>query len=341
MSTISRASTIHKTPAWLVNLLLVTCNPMLVAGFWFRIRQFPNIAKPSSLHEKYLWRKIIDRNPRFTRLSDKILLKTWIARRFPEVRCARLLWSGQDIRCAPRQLLMSTGYLKANHASGTNFRLGQTPPDVPVLHKMTRKWLGTRWHRKHGEWGYRNVTPRLFIEEAIVPVFCEQPLLDLTVYVFGDQVSHIAAMTHHKTSDVAFGRFDAEGCRMALGEYPTRRMERLALGRDPGELKTLPEDFELPPQARQMVELSKRIAADCDHLRVDFLWNGKHFYLTEVTIYSQGGFLLYSDQDLLKRMAGMWELRSAWLFTKSQTGWRKYYAAWLDERMKQGCSAAH
>jgi len=276
----------------------------------------------------------MDRDPHFTMLSDKILLKSWIAQRFPEVRCAKLLWSGLDIRCAPEQLLRSTGFLKANHASGTNLHLDQTPPDLPVLHKMTQKWLSMRWHRKHGEWGYKNIIPRLFIEEGIEPIFGHQALLDLTVYVFGDQVSHIAAMTHHKTSDVAFGRFDAAGCRMALGEYPTKHMERLARGRDPGELKTLPDNFELPLQTREMVELAKRIAEGCDHLRVDFLWNGKHFYLTEITIYSQGGFLIYSDQDLLRRMSGMWDLRSSWLFRRSQTGWRKYYAAWLDERME-------
>jgi hypothetical protein len=118
-------------------------------------------------------------------------------------------------------------------------------------------------------------------------------------------------------------------------------LERLARGRNLGKLKTLPEDFEFPPQTREMVELAKRIAVGFDHLRVDFLWNGQHFYLTEITIYSQGGFLLYSDQDLLKTMASMWDMRSSWLFGKGQSGWRHYYVAWLDAREEEDSSGLH
>jgi hypothetical protein len=317
-----------------LNLVFAACNPALVGEYCYKIARFPNIANPSSLHEKYLWRKIVDRDPRFTMLSDKLLLKSWLAKRFPNVNFAKVIWVGRDVRSAPKEALCRPGYLKANHASGTNVRLTGDTPDLGRLHRQTQKWLSLRWHKKHGEWGYAGVNPCLFIEQAIEPHTDLDVLLDLTIYVFCDQVTHIAAMTNHKSDQTRFGRFDADGNRMALGTYPSQRMERLSRGPNQNRFATLPDDFQLPIETKEMIALAKHIAKGFDHLRIDFLWNGRLFYITEITIYSQGGFLLYSDQQLLGRMAEAWDLEASWLFTTNQKGWRKHYAEWLRARLR-------
>lgn len=298
-----------------------------------KTRSLPNVALPRSLHDKYLWRKILERDPRYTTFSDKILCKQYMAEHFPEVKSARLLWQGTDIKLAPAKLLANPGYLKANHASGYNYRLGDTSPDHQALQQLTRRWLRRKWYRIHGEWGYKNIRPRLLIEEDVSLTAPGQQLIDLTVYVFNEVVSHVAVMSDHKTDEARFGRFDALGNRLALCEYPNALMERLARGPDAGEPRELPCDFVLPEGFKDVLQLSRRIANGFDHLRVDFMWNGQSFYFSEITIYSQGGFLLYSDQDLLARMASCWNLRLSWLLTTPQTGWRGIYASWLAKQL--------
>ena len=294
------------------------------------------MALPHSLHEKYLWRKVLERDARYAIFSDKLLCKQYMAEHFPHVKCAKLLWQGTDIQLAPATLLEKPGYLKANHSSGYNRRLGESSPDLQALHKMTQGWLRRKWHRIHGEWGYKNVVPRLLIEEDVASKASGHQLIDLTVYVFDEVISHIAVMSDHKTDEARFGRFDVLGNRLALCEYPTELMERLARGPDAGEPRELPNDFVLPDGFDDMLQLSRKIANGFDHLRVDFMWNGQSFYFSEITIYSQGGFVLYSDQDLLARMANSWDLRLSWLLTTPQKGWRGLYASWLAKQLDIG-----
>ena len=319
--------------AKLLNTVFVLCNLRQVMIFWFKIRSIPDIAVPKTLHEKYMWRKIFERDPRYIVLSDKLLCKRYMEEHHPEVKTARVLWHGQDIRQAPAELLAGPGFLKANHASSFNLRLGLAEPDMTELHLETQKWLRRKWHRRRGEWGYKNVQPQLFIEEDVGCMAPEHQLLDLTIYVFGDYISHFAVMSDHKTKEVRFARFDGSGRRLERPDYPNPRMERLARGRKGRKPEELSADFCLPPDTDKILTLARRISGEFDHMRVDFMWNGEAFWFSEVTIYSQGGFVMYPDLELLQRMTDAWDLRRSWLMTAPQTGWRKYYAAWLARQL--------
>ena len=54
---------------------------------------------------------------------------------------ADVLWDGDDLSQAPEALLRSPGYLKANHGSGFNVRLGPRAASKQALVRMSRKWL--------------------------------------------------------------------------------------------------------------------------------------------------------------------------------------------------------
>jgi hypothetical protein len=56
----------------------------------------PNPAAPESYHELVLWRKILDRNPLFVTLTDKLAAKAHISSACPELALPRTLWSGRD-----------------------------------------------------------------------------------------------------------------------------------------------------------------------------------------------------------------------------------------------------
>jgi hypothetical protein len=303
-----------------VNLVFCACHPVLLVKFIVRKGYFPNVAVPRTLAEKYLWRKVVDRNPLFVIFSDKLLTKRHMAERFPDIACAQVLWSGDDIRQAPRELLVQRpGFLKANHTSGHNFRL-PVQIDLADLHAVTQRLLRKRRHRKHGEWAYRPVVPRLFIEEDLSG---DEGVTDFTVYVFGETVSHFAVMRNHKSKHVQFARFDSSGRRLAIANLLKRESKQ----------PLLPEDYQLPVAAEQICGAALRIAGGADHLRVDLLWNGQKLYLSEITVYSVGGFVDYADRDLIATMGESWTLRRSWLFAQPQKAWRRRYARWLARRI--------
>lgn len=302
--------------AGIINTVLLVMHPQLAIRYRKLAGNWPNIAVPVSVNEKYLWRKIIDRNPLFITLSDKLLVKEFCAGHFPQVRTAKVLWTGTDIRTTPAKLLREPGFLKANHASGFNIRLGPDVelPELDDLHATTQGWLRTKWHRYHAEWGYADVQPKLFIEEYLAPTGAalDAGNLDITIYAFGSRVSHIAAMLGHKSGLTHVGRFDEYGTRLAIptpdnpGKLPPPGQM------PPGDVAVLPLEFKLPVDTAAIVELSRSMSRQSDHLRVDFLWDGQDWYLTEVTLYSMGGFIAYSDEELLDNMSDAWELRESW-----------------------------
>lgn len=306
--------------AGLINAAFYVANPRLVRKFRKNQRHLPNIASPRTLSEKYLWRKIVDRNPRFVTYSDKIAAKAFIQSRFPHVPTARMLWSGTDIADAPQELLASPCFLKANNASSTNLRLPDAALGREELLARTREWLQLQYWRAHGEWGYSAVRPALLIEEDVSDGG-RRAITDFTVYVYSGRVTHIAVMTDHKTDDTRFTRFHPDGRRMVIGKTFNP------------DAKQLPPEYELPLPASRLVETAREIAGDEDHLRVDFMWNGDDLYFSEITLYSYAGFIEYADRDLMGRMADSWDLRDSWLFSAPQTGWRARYASWLATRL--------
>lgn len=322
------------------DVLIFVFNIRLVVKFLVARRKLPNLAVPITVDDKYLWRKIFDHNPLFVTLSDKLATKEYVAEHFPAVGFAKVLWRGNDIMMAPCDLLAGAGFLKANHASGFNIRLGSTPPDMQQLHQKTRKWLQTRWEKYHGEWGYAGVRPQLFIEEDL-NAGATATLADFTIYVFGQQISHFVAMHGHKSQFIQVARFDGQGNRMArprVGE--TNILPPDGTGRTV-TCSVLPEDYALPAGVEDMLETARKIAAGHDHLRVDFLWNGNGFFLTEITLYPMGGYIIYEDEELPRLMASCWNLQGSWFLNSRQTGWRGHYAQWLRRQLGPGALNRH
>ncbi|RVD68459.1 MAG: hypothetical protein E5V62_13845 [Mesorhizobium sp.] len=61
-------------------LLLTLRHPALVFRFIRKLGHLPNPAAPRSHHELMLWRKIVDRDPLFVTLTDKLAAKDYIRR---------------------------------------------------------------------------------------------------------------------------------------------------------------------------------------------------------------------------------------------------------------------
>jgi len=285
----------------------------------------PKLCVPENIWDKYLWRKIFDHDPKFTVFCDKLAAKTYAASRCPDLPAARVLWRGRGIDEAPPELLAGPGYLKSNYGSGFFLKLDEQPRRLDELRAITKGWHRGWHHTKpkkwkyRGQWGYKNVPRMLFIEEDLG---CENsgPFLDFAVYVFGGNVTHFTVMLDHKSDRVQFARIEPSGMRAVRETKGPQRG---------GKTMPLPEDFKLPVSADDVCDFARRIAANSDHLRIDLMWNGKDLHFSEITVYSNAGFVRYKDEVLLAEMTQAWDLRRSWFLTHKQTGWRRLYADWL------------
>ncbi len=317
----------------IANFLFCFSHPVLVLRFIFRMGHFPNILVPGNLAEKYLWRKVFDRNPMFVKLSDKIRFKEHISATLPGIKFAKVMWRGNNIDEAIEAALHRSGYLKINNASGANLNLAEEGGDEAQVRRRARRWLRRKYDRYHGEWAYKNIVPELLIEEDVSLGGLER-VVDLNLYVFGDCVPCFHAILKNKRPDMQAGMFDRHGRNL-----DTRFLQACFRMFPPAyELKApsrpLPADFVLPVDVEHLCELAVKVAQGHDHLRVDFMWNGRDLYLCEVTVYSIAGYLRYTKREILDVMADCWDLRKSWFLTAPQAGWRKRYADWLRNRLE-------
>jgi hypothetical protein len=165
----------------LVNLWVYLRHLRHIRRFQWIVGYTPNTALPRRYHEKMLWRKVFDRNPRFIEFSDKLRCKAYALARCPDLAQPATLWQGELTAEIPADLMTGPTYLKANHGWKLNRRLdaGSRPDDIPP--ELGQHWLSRQHGEKRFEWAYLQVAPRLYLEEALQSTDAE-PLVDLSVH---------------------------------------------------------------------------------------------------------------------------------------------------------------
>lgn len=125
------------------------------------------IACPRNYVERMLWRRFIDRNPAFVTWIDKLAAKELVRERCAEALSPRTLWVGNSPEDLPVELLQPGVWVKANHGSAFNHQVKGEAGEVDEIRRKARLWLGKKYGRKHREWGYHAVLPKLFLETNI------------------------------------------------------------------------------------------------------------------------------------------------------------------------------
>lgn len=309
----------------LVTLLVrVWCylrHPRLVVRFTTRIRRLPDPAFPTRVHDKYLWRKIFDHDPLFTRVSDKLLAKEFARELCPEVRVPRTLWTGTNPAEIPDDLLRRDVVVKANHGCGWNHFVRGRETDRPALERRAREWMARDYGRPHGEWGYRGVVPRLFVEE-LLPSPGRHPD-EYKCYVASGRISYVFSRQYRDDAPPLTAVLDRAG-----RSYETTL-----------DIHSLTDVIERPAHWEHIVACAETLAAPFDDIRVDLYEIDGEIWFSELTIYSLGGYAWIGEPHLMELRNDLWDLRRSWFLTTPQTGWRRVYANALRRRLDSAGSA--
>ena len=303
-----------------VNAWAYASHPGLVRHYYRRIGHLPDIAAPKSFHEKMLWRKIFDHDPRFVTFCDKIACKDWFASRCPTLPVAPLLWSGENPEDIPDELLDRPVVVKAAHGCDFNYWVDPGKVDRHALNHTLRQWLAVRYGQRHGEWAYAHVTPRILVEERLGAAGGE-PMLDFTAWSFGGEIVLFRVIMNEKLPGERTSIYDGEGNKLDV--------TRLKPG---GEDKPpLPEDFAFPVPAAVLAAYVDRLAGDCDFMRVDFMWADGRMHACEMTAYPGSGYGRFNEPWVGETYTRLWDLRRSWFLSNPQPGWRGDYAEALLE----------
>lgn len=277
---------------------------------WLNGQFFARPSLPRTFDEKFLWRKVFDHDPRFVIACDKLATKAWIRQRWPEVDLADTLWVGRDAGALPDALCRAGVVLKYNAGSGTNKVLDgqQTPKDMRAL---LGRWLRSNYGWSKGEWAYGPVRPRVFAEAA---VFDGAPVSEIKVYMQGgfvDQVVMIYQDRGFKTAAV----WEAEG------------PNGLVLAPRRAAVSPVRDTRDLPDVVAQALDISRKIGAEFDHMRLDFMTDLQGLVLGELTVYNLSGRMAAVGLQQQSRANRHWDLRRSWFANQTHGGWMDEYVA--------------
>jgi hypothetical protein len=281
----------------------------LLLHFRRRVGRLPDVVTPRTIEEKFLWRKIFDRNPLFIVVTDKLRAKDYVRGELPNLQMAKLLWSGNDPRDIPDALLQGNVAIKANNGSRHNLFLQGGGIARRELEQEVSRWLSARYGLGKGEWAYRHVTQCIFAEELLL----ENGRPATSEYKF----------------HVGCGRTSYVYIRHAAGTAAERE---IVLSRD-GEAFAIDDadgkplaDFQVTPNFPRLREIAETLARPFDFVRCDLYDLDGRIYFSELTVYPSSGYGTVKNRRLSEQRNRDWDICRSWFLSAPQTGWRRLYA---------------
>jgi hypothetical protein len=306
----------------LSNAALYATNPATVWRYCRLFGRLPNVAYPQRYSERMLWRKIVDRDPKFVVFSDKLATKGYLQRICPDLPVPRTLWIGKDADAIPEEALRGDVFVKANHGYNFNYRTRGGRVDRAALKEKTDRWLGSVHGVSTGEWAYSRVEPKLFVEEAIGDA--EGDLIEFNVRAGNGRAILGSVIGHNKTPNQWVVYLDRDG-------QPTAG----ATDKAGAPVPTLPDGLDVRRPYRLALRCTEKLSVGVDYARFDFMWNGTELYGGEITVYPSAGYQEIVDPTIHLAIMTGWDLRTSHFLTRPHTGISRIYADALRRRLER------
>jgi hypothetical protein len=278
-----------------------------VMAFYKSLGYWPNICYPQTKNEKFMWRKIFDRNPMYRFVTDKLSVRQFIKTRCPDLLMSDIIWIGASPEQIPDALLVPGLVIKTNNGSHRNIFIVDAPIDRAQISEQITNWLTSPYEVNDGEWVYGKIQPYVFIEK-LVPVPEGSQLADISCHVLMGKCALVTVELDLNRENERIAIYDTRANRLPFHAHPTDAKSR-----------ELPGDFAVPRTFDDAVRCAESIARDFDYIRVDFMSAGNQLYFCECTVFPMGGFSII-NREADGWIAAAWDLRNSWFMQRSQCG---------------------
>lgn len=256
-----------------------------------RMGYYMDFNNPKTFNEKLQWLKLYDRKPIYTTMADKIEAKKFVSEKIGVQHIIPTLeiynsFDEIDFDKLPNQFVM-----KCSHDSGSVVICkDKSSFDLEHARCIIETGLKRSWYQIGREWAYKNIKPRILIEQFMI----EGPSEGLTDYKF------YCFNGIPKFLYVSHGLNDHEN---AFVNYLTMDWQLAPFHRhDFREYKTLPRR---PSNYNQMIQFSKTLSENTPFLRVDFYEIDGRVYFSELTFYPGCGMTPFDPVEYDKKWGDM------------------------------------
>ena len=235
-----------------------------------------DLNNPKTFNEKLQWLKLHDRNPIYPKLVDKYEVKKYVANIIGEEYIIPTLGIYNNFDEINFDELPSQFVVKCTHDSGSTIVCKDKEKfNINDCKRKINKALKKNFYYISREWPYKNVKPKILIEEYKEDQSGE--LKDYKVYSFNGKADYVMA---------CFDRFNDGPKFIYYDKKWNIKKEFSNDGLKYGDKINL----EKPKNLDKMFEFAEILSKGIDFVRVDFYEVNNKLYFGELTFYPSGGF---------------------------------------------------
>jgi hypothetical protein len=257
------------------------------------------LIKPRTLGEKLQWIKLFDRRPEYTRLVDKLGVRSFITEVLGEEYLIPLIAVYENADDIDFTTLPDRFVLKCTHDSGSTVVCrDKSTLDTQAVREKLRKCLSRNYYDWGLEWPYKNVKPRIIVEEYMV----DESGFELKDYKFRcfNGIPKVLMICSGRFTDFRLNFYDMEFNPLPIfDDYPIAD-----------------KPLSRPVSFETMKELAGKISAGIPFVRVDFYDIKGKVYFGEMTFFPGNG--MYYQEEWDYKMGDLLDLSMAWKYQRKR-----------------------
>jgi TupA-like ATPgrasp len=263
-----------------------------ILGHWKRHGVFPNIINPVTFNDKVLYRRLFDRRPALTQVSDKAAVRFYVESRLGPQILPKLYYLTTRPDAIPFDQLPNRFVVKPTHGSGwIQLITDKSALDRAALIETCSAWLKRSYYKETLEWAYKHIEPRIIVEEFIDDGSGTAPN-DYKLFVFDGTVKLIQVDT---------GRFIDHRRRLYTPAW--EKLDVLL-----GEYEDVIGDVPRPVHLAEMIAAAQKLGDGWDFIRAEFYDTGARLCFGELTTYPGAGGVRFRPQEFDRYLGQCWKL---------------------------------
>lgn len=267
-------------------------NPVFeIRNHWKAHGVFPNIVSTVTFSDKILHRRIFDRRALLSQLADKAAVRLYVQARLGTEILTDLYHLTVHPDTIPFDELPNRFVVKPTHGSGwVQIVPDKSSLDRAALIETCNGWLKRSYYRETREWVYKDIEPRILVEEFIDDGSGNVPN-DYKFFVFDGKVDMVQVDTARFTDH-----------RRRLYSPTWERLGALL------QYDDVIGDVPRPPHLAEMITAAATLGAGLDFVRADFYDTGERIYFGELTNYPGAGLDRFRPTEFDRWLGERWKV---------------------------------
>lgn len=240
----------------------------------------PNLENPKTFNEKMQWLKLNDRRPLHTQCADKYAVRDYVKEKVGEKYLIPLFYETTRLRdIKPENIPDFPVIIKSTHdSSGGSIILDKKNINWIIVRNKLYKSFNINYYDKKKEWQYKNIKPRVIVEKLLQHKDGSIPF-DYKFHYFNGELAFIQVDIDRQI-DHKRNLYDKD--------WNFLDIEWVYKNGSP---------VEKPVCYEEMKTVSKALAQDFSHVRVDLYTLKNEIYFGEMTFHSESGFGPFKPQE--------------------------------------------